>query len=78
MFDVLVVGLAGVYVYYLLAHATILDWLLAWPRERWSPLIGCAWCAGFWITGALLVTDYDPVTHLAAATVVGVVGGYVS
>jgi hypothetical protein len=75
---VAIVGLSALYVWYLLAHATILDRPLAYPREHWGPLWGCPWCAGFWITGLiLLVTQtYDPLTHLATAGAVGFMGRY--
>lgn len=73
---VLIAGLAAVYVWYLLAHATITEKVFAYPREHWGALWLCPWCAGFWITGLLLVVTgtYDPVTHLATAGVAGVVG----
>lgn len=75
---VLIAGMAVVYVWYLLAHATIFDRLLAYPRDHWGPLWMCPWCAGFWLSGlALLLTGtYDPLTHLATAGVVGVVGSH--
>lgn len=71
-------GLAGLYVWYLLAHATILDRPMGWARERWPLLIGCPWCAGFWIVGLILLATgtYDPLTHLATAGLVGLMGRY--
>lgn len=73
---VLITGLAGLYVWYLLSQATILDRVLSYPREHWDALWNCPWCAGFWITGLILILTgtYDPVTHLAAAGVTGFVG----
>lgn len=78
----LVVGLAAVYLWFLLAHATITEPVFRRARKAdgWvGELVGCAWCAGWWITGILLLVtgQYDPITHLAAATVCGVVGGQV-
>lgn len=77
-------GLASVYLWFLLAHASISDhgpvhWLReneSWPGE----LLRCPWCCGFWLSGLLLLACgiYDPVTHLATATVVGVVGDFVA
>lgn len=73
---VLIAGLAGMYVWYLLSEATIFDRVFAYPREHWGALWGCPFCAGFWIVGLLLAVTgtYDPVTHLAATAVCGVVG----
>ena len=75
---ILIVGLAGLYVWYLLAQASLFDRVFAYPREHWSPLWGCPWCAGFWITGLLLLVTqtYDPLTHLASAGVVGLLGSH--
>lgn len=75
---VLIVGMAGVYLWYLAAHASLFDRVFAWPREHWESLWMCPWCSGFWLTaGLLLVTGtYDPVTHLAAAGVAGVIGSH--
>lgn len=83
MDTVLVVGLASVYLWYLIAHATITEWAFGKLREDegWLGfLTRCPWCLGFWITGFLLLVSgqYDPLTHLATATVVGVVGDYIS
>lgn len=77
---VLVAGLAAFYIWYLLAHASIFDRVFAYPRDRWGALWMCSFCAGWWISGLLLLAagTYDPVTHLATAGLVGVVGGYVS
>lgn len=74
-----VIGMVGLYVWYLLAHASIFDKVFAYPREHWGPLWMCAWCSSFWITGLLLLAtgSYDPYTHLAAAGVVGVLGSHV-
>jgi hypothetical protein len=71
-----VVGLAGLYLWYLIAQASIFDKVLAYPRNHWGPLIGCPWCAGFWITGLLLLAtqSYDPLTHIATAGLVGILG----
>lgn len=77
MSDILTIGLIATFVFYLLAHATLLDKPLGWPREHCARLIGCSFCAGFWITGALtFLGGYDWRTHLAAAAVVGILGGY--
>lgn len=77
---VFVAAAAAVYLWYLIALSTLLDKPLGWARERFKLLIGCPWCAGFWISGAVLLASghYDPFTHVATAGVVGVVGGYVS
>lgn len=76
MNQVLVVGLAGFYLWYLLSQATILDRPLGWIRDKGDALVGCSWCSGFWITAVLLLAtgNYDPLTHLASAAVVGVMG----
>ena len=77
---VLIVGLAALYVWYLMEHATITERVFAYPREHWGPLWGCPWCAGFWVVGLLLVLQpdfYDPYTHLAAAAVGGFMGSRV-
>lgn len=75
---VLIAGLAAFYIWYLLAHASLFDKVLAYPRDKWGPLWMCGFCAGFWLVGLLLVVtkNYDPVTHLAAAGVVGVIGSH--
>lgn len=77
---VLVVGLASLYLWFLLAKASITEPLLGRARSHegfWGELVNCPFCAGFWLSGALLLVtgNYDPVTHLATASVVGVVGG---
>lgn len=76
---VLLVGLACVYLWYLIALAEITNFLQP-IRDSFPMLIGCAWCLGFWLTGAVLAVtgNYDPLTHLATATVVGVVGTLVA
>lgn len=73
---VLITGLAGFYLWYLLSEATIFDRLFAYPREHWGPLWNCPFCAGWWLVGIvlLLTQTYDPVTHLAATAVCGVTG----
>lgn len=73
---VLIAGLAGFYLWYLLAEATLFDRVFAYPREHWGALWNCSFCAGFWIVGVLLLVteSYDPVTHLAATAVCGVTG----
>lgn len=73
-----VTGLASVYLWYLIAQASIFDKPLAYPREHWGPLIGCPWCAGFWLVGVLLIATktYDPLTHLATAGLVGLLGSH--
>lgn len=73
---VAIVGLAALYVWYLLAHAAIFDKPFAYPREHWESLWMCPWCSGLYLTAGLLLATgtYDPVTHLAAAGVVGVLG----
>lgn len=78
MSEALLVGLAAYYVWYLICQADIFDKPLAWPREHWSPLIGCPWCLGFWVTGLILLLthSYDPVTHLAASGVAGLAGSH--
>lgn len=69
------VGFAALFLWYLLAEATITERVFAYPREHWSALWNCPWCSGFWLTGGItLVTGYDWLTHLAAAGVVGFVG----
>lgn len=75
---VLITGLAGLYIWYLLSQASIFDRLFAYPRENWGPLWNCPWCSGFWITGGLLLAAgvYDPITHLAAAGVTGLAGSH--
>lgn len=72
----LLVGLAALFLWYLLAESTILNKPMGWPREHLPLLIGCAWCCGFWLVALLLVItgDYHPLTHLAAAGFVGFVG----
>lgn len=76
MSDVVVVGFAGLWVWYLIAHSTLLEKPLAWPREHWALLIGCPWCAGAWIVLIILLVsgNFDPLTWLAAAGFVGAVG----
>lgn len=73
---VLVIGLGSVYIWYVIALASIGDRVFAYPREHWGPLWGCPWCAGFWITGLLLIVSgtYDPLTHLACAGLCGLLG----
>lgn len=75
---VLIAGLAGFYIWYLLSQASLFDRLLAYPREHWGPLWGCPFCAGFWIVGILLLIAgvYDPLTHLAAAGLTGLLGSH--
>lgn len=75
---VLITGLAGLYVWYLLSEATITQRVFAYPREHWGPLWGCPWCSGFWITGLILILTgtYDPTTHLAATAVTGLAGSH--
>lgn len=75
---VLITGVAATYVWYVLAQSTIGDRVFAYPREHWGPLWGCPWCAGFWITGLLLLVTgtYDPLTHAATAGAVGFMGRY--
>lgn len=79
MNTVLLVGLACTYLWYLVALAEITSFLQP-VRDRFPMLIGCPWCLGFWLTGLvlLLTGNYDPLTHLATATVVGVVGTLVA
>lgn len=79
MNTVLVVGFACAYIWYLLAVAHITEPVMAAARARddWvGLLITCPWCSGFWLAGVLLLVsgNYDPMTHLATACVVGVVG----
>lgn len=76
MSEVIVIGLACLYLWYLLAQATILDKPLGWIRDKGSALIMCPWCAGFWITGLYVwaATDYTVTVHLACAGFVGFVG----
>lgn len=73
---VLIAGLAGFYLWWLLSESHILAKPLAYPREHWGLLWNCPFCAGFWIVGVLLIVTgtYDPVTHVAATAVCGVVG----
>lgn len=75
---VAIVGLSALYVWYLIAHSTILDKPMGAARERWPLLIGCPWCAGFWIVGLILLATqtYDPLTHLATAGLVGFMGRF--
>jgi hypothetical protein len=74
--EVAVVGLAALFVWYLLAESTLLAKPLAYPREHWPLLIGCAWCAGFWLTGLIYwgAFDYTLVGHVAAAGLTGYLG----
>lgn len=76
---VIVVGLAALYVWYLLAHASLFDKPFGWPREHWGPLWMCPWCAGFWIVGLILLLtgSYDIGVHLAATAVTGLAGTHV-
>lgn len=81
MFEFVLIGFAAFFLWYLLAQASLFDKPFGWIREHWGPLVGCPWCAGFWITGLLiLVADgfagYDPYTHLAAAGLVGLLGSH--
>lgn len=73
---VLIAGMAAFYIWYLLAHASIFDKPLAYPREHWGSLWMCPFCSGFYLSALVLLATgtYDPVTHLATAGVVGVVG----
>lgn len=75
---VTITGLAGLFVWYLLAEAYITRKVFAYPREHWSHLWNCPWCSGFWLTGlALILTGtYDPMTHLAASAVTGWMGSH--
>lgn len=75
---VAIAGVAVFYVWWLLAHATILDKPLAYPREHWGSLWMCPFCACFWLSGLLLLVTgtYDPVTHLAVTGVAGVMGSH--
>lgn len=77
---IVTVGLAAVYVWYVLALSTIGDGVFAYPREHWGPLWGCPWCAGLYLTAILLLVTgtYDPLTHLACAGFAGVVGSLTS
>lgn len=78
--DFVAVGVAGFFIWWVVAYSTLLDRPLGWPREHWAPLVMCSFCAGFWITGALLLFTgtYDPLTHLAAAGLCGFMGGFVA
>lgn len=73
---VLITGLAAFYLWYLLSEATIFDKVFAYPREHWGPLWNCPFCAGLYLTAALLLVSgtYDPITHLAAVAVCGLAG----
>lgn len=73
---VLVAGLAGFYLWWLLSESHLLAKPMAYPREHWNLLWNCPFCAGFWIVGLLLLVtqSYDPVTHLAATAVCGLTG----
>lgn len=75
---VLIAGLAGFYVWYLLSQASLFDRLLAYPRDKWGALWNCGFCAGFWLVGLILLATgtYDPVTHLAATGFAGFVGSH--
>jgi hypothetical protein len=75
---VFVAAAASLYLWYLIAESTLLDKPLGGVRERWPMLIGCPWCAGFWITGLVLIGAglYDPFTHVAAAGLVGLAGSH--
>lgn len=75
---VLITGLAAMYVWYLASQATIFDRVFGYPREHWGTLWNCPWCLGFWVTGLILLLtgSYDPVTHLAAAGVTGILGSH--
>lgn len=78
MSEMVLIGFAALYLWYLLSQATIFDRVFAYPREHWDSLWNCPWCAGFWLTGLLLLLtqSYDPITHLAAAGVTGFVGSH--
>jgi hypothetical protein len=72
----LIVGFASLYLWFLLAKASITEPVFSKARdhEGWiGELVNCGWCAGFWLTGTILLVtgNYDPLTHLAAASVVG-------
>lgn len=73
---VAVVGLASVYVWYVVALSTIGDRPFGRLRDRWPMLIGCCWCSSLYITaGILLATgNYDPLTHAASAGMAGLLG----
>lgn len=77
---VFVAAAASLYVWYLIALSTLLDKPLGRTRDRWPLFIGCPWCAGFWITGLVLIGagHYDPFTHVAAAGLVGLAGSHVA
>jgi hypothetical protein len=72
------VGLAALYLWYFLALSRVMDRPLGRLRERFPLLIGCPWCLGFWLTGLILIVagSYDPLTHLAAAAVTGLLGSH--
>jgi hypothetical protein len=71
----ILIGLVALYLWYLLAEATLFDRVFSYPREHWGPLWGCPWCSGFWLTGLIvLVNGYDLLVHLAAAAVCGFIG----
>jgi hypothetical protein len=77
---VLIVGLAAVYIWFVLSQATIGDKVFAYPREHWGLLWNCVWCLSFWTTALMLIVTqtYDPLTHLACAGFAGVVGSLTS
>lgn len=79
MADVLLIAAASLYVWYVCAHSYVGRLPFGWARERFPLLVECPWCLGFWITGALSWTlGYDPMTHLAAAGIVGWAGTHVA
>jgi hypothetical protein len=76
---ILTTGLAAVYLWYLIARAEITAPVFGWAREnaRLNSLIGCPWCLGFWLTGTItLYNGYNLFHHLAAATIVGIIGAF--
>lgn len=73
---VLITGLAGLYLWYLAAEATIFDKVFSYPREHWGALWNCPWCLSAWTVAIMLAVTgtFDPITWLAAAAVAGFLG----
>lgn len=84
--DAALAALAGLYLWALAAflHTPVIRPIQRWLRRRWrKPLISCPWCFGFWasvlLVGLLQWGRWDwvhtPLAILAAAALVGVIGG---
>lgn len=83
--DVVLVGLVAYRIWRLLALDRLFNRLRVWiiKREWQDEFVLCAWCFGFWITGAVTLLAYFlgyvedwAVTWIAASVIVGFLGDH--